>query len=229
MIPGVMADAQSFAPVMEAIDRPEPVLIVDRRGRSASGPLGEDYSVETEVADAQAWIEHLGGRAALAGWSYGGTIALEVASRDPRAAGVVAYDPGIGPFDAEILAALRAAVTDRRVEIINLDFSRVPAAEVEALRASPVWPELRRLAEPLADELTAASSFEPSDAWAAVRAELIIGEHSQGVEPYGPAFDRVVERMPRARTTVLPGHGHLAHRDDPFALGRLLGELLPRS
>lgn len=82
-----------------------------------------------------------------------------------------------------------------------------------------------RLAAPLPDELTALNAFRPSD-WSGVTARLILGEVNQGREPYGVAFDRVAERLPSARTTLLPGQGHLAHVEDPAALGRLVAELL---
>ncbi|MGO1975098.1 MAG: alpha/beta fold hydrolase [Propionibacteriaceae bacterium] len=228
VVPGVMADAASFVPVVAAVERPEPVLVVDRRGRSGSGPLGAGYSTETEVADLWAWLDHLGVPVTLVGWSYGATIVLEVAARDARVLGVVGYEPGLPPFGREALPALRAADPERRVEIINREISRVPLERVEALRASPVWADLCRLAEPLADELTAANDFEPNPRWAGIAAELIIGEHSIGVEPYGPAFDRAADQLPRARTTVLPGHGHLAHVEDPVALGMVITELLGR-
>lgn len=53
VVPGVMADAESFVPVVESIERPEPVLILDRRGRSSSGPLGENYRWQQRSATPQ--------------------------------------------------------------------------------------------------------------------------------------------------------------------------------
>lgn len=228
VIPGVMADAESFVSVIEAVDRPEPVLILDRRGRSPSSPLGEDYSVATEVADTRAWIDYLGGPVTLVGWSYGATIAVEVAAHVPHVKDVVAYEPVLGPFGQHALPALRTADLNRRVEIVNLDISLFPLERVESLRKTPAWPVLCRLSEPLLEELTALNAFQPSENWSSIAAELILGEHNQSIEPYGSAFERVAERLPRARTTIMPGQGHLAHADDPAALGSLIGELIGR-
>ncbi|MDN5726154.1 MAG: alpha/beta hydrolase [Propionibacteriales bacterium] len=228
VVPGVMADAASYVPVIEAIDRPEPVLIVDRRGRAPSGPLGKDYSIETEVQDARSWIEQLGEAVTLAGWSYGATIALETAARDCRVAGVVGYEPVLGPFGAEALPALREADLDRRVEIINRDVSGFSPEHVAALRQTPAWPALCRLAEPLAAELTALNDFDPTGDWSAITAELLLGERNQHTEPYGPAFERLTARLPHATVSILPGQGHLAHVDDPAALGRMFGPLIAR-
>lgn len=225
VVPGVMADAEAFRPVVAAMGGDAPVLILDRRGRSGSGPLGADCSAATEVADLAAWIDELGDPVSVVGLSYGATIALECAAGDPRVSRVVAYEPVLGPFGADALPALRAADLDRRVEIVNLDVSLFPPERVAELRASAAWSVLARLAAPLPDELTALNAFRPSD-WSGVTARLILGEVNQGREPYGVAFDRVAERLPSARTTLLPGQGHLAHVEDPAALGRLVAELL---
>lgn len=227
VVPGAMADADTYAPVADAIDRPEPVLVLDRRGRSASGPQGEGYAMQTEVDDLRAWIDQLGADAAtLVGWSYGANIAIELAAHDPRVIHVVGYEPVLGPFGRELLPALGEADADARVEIINRDLSGVPAEQVAELRRSPAWPILRRLAEPAVAELEAINAFRPSPGWADVAADLIVGEHSRGVEPYGPAFDRAAERLPRATITVLPGQGHLAHVEGPAVLGQLVTGLL---
>jgi pimeloyl-ACP methyl ester carboxylesterase len=69
VIPGVMTDAKGWRRVAEAVDRPEPVLVLNRRGRTPSGPLGIDYGVETEVLDLLAWLEWLDRPARLLGWS----------------------------------------------------------------------------------------------------------------------------------------------------------------
>ncbi|KIF72938.1 hypothetical protein QR77_00825 [Streptomyces sp. 150FB] len=234
VVPGAMADAEAFRPVVEAMDLPHPVLVLDRRGRAPSGDLGPGYGIDTEVADLLAWVAEFG-QTRLAGWSYGGTIALEAAARtgaDGSASGpvvgpVVAYEPVLPPFGMAALPSLREADPDRAVEIVNIDISRSPRERLEALRASPAWKTLRLLAIPLAAELTAINAFHPDPAkWSRVRAELILGEHNQDAEPYGSAFNRVVDLLPRSRTTLLAHQGHLAHAEDPVALGRLMAELL---
>lgn len=82
----------------------------------------------TEVGDTTAWIDHLASQVTLVGWSYGATIAIEVTAGDERVTSLVAYEPVLGPFGHNVLAALHEADLDRRVEIINLDVSLFPGS-----------------------------------------------------------------------------------------------------
>lgn len=226
IVAGAMADAADFVPVAEAIGHDGPILVVNRRGRGKSGPQGIGYDLLTEVADLFSWIDEVGGPVILVGWSLGGTIVLETAARDDRVASVIAYDPALPPFAVEVLPALADADLDERVTIINRDISGLPAEEISAMRDTPVWAHLRELAAPLATELTALNNFSPTPHWATVNASFLVGEHCQGVPPYGPAFERVAAAIPSADVTVLEGHGHLAHVADPAHLGAEIGRLL---
>jgi len=51
VVPGMMADAASWRPVTDHLAAPGPVVVLNRRGRAHSGPLGEGYSVRTEIDD----------------------------------------------------------------------------------------------------------------------------------------------------------------------------------
>jgi pimeloyl-ACP methyl ester carboxylesterase len=233
VVPGVMTDAKGWRRVAAAIDRPEPILILDRRGREPSGPLGIDYGVETEVLDLLAWLAWLDQPTRLFGWSYGGLIAIEAATRAAAVRHAIAYEPVLAPFGATAVPTLRAAIAagnlDRTVEVVNLDVSRYSPEHVTALRATPAWASLRLWAAPVAEELAALNAFtaEPEQ-WAELRipVDLVVGEHSRDREPYGTAFTAVQRRLPAAAVHVLPGQGHLAHVAAPEALGRLVGGIV---
>lgn len=227
VVPGALADAQAFVPTVEALGRPEPVLIIDRRGRGGSGDLGKDYSLDVEVEDLLRWMDVLDSPVRLMGWSYGANIVIETAARGD-VDDVVAYEPGLAPLGRSVIPRLYEADPDERVEIINRVISQVTAQEVEDLRASSAWPDLVRLAEPVADELAAMNAFDPGDRWDEVRAKLILGEMNQGDSNYGQAFRRAESRLPHSQTIIMSGQGHLAHAASPRALGRLVGELLNR-
>ena len=228
IVPGVMADAHTWQAVAAAIDTGHRVVTVNRRGRDPGPPLGDAYSVETEVADLISALAAVG-PAHLFGWSYGGLIAAEVATRVSGLESLTLYEPVSRPFAPDALVPLRAASAagdlDRVVELVNTDVSGFPADYVESLRSQPVWSVLRQFAPPLAAELTAIDEHAPSSAAygrISVPATLIIGTDNDGAAPYGMAFDRFRAAMPRADVVGLEGQGHLAHVSAPEQLADVI-------
>lgn len=229
ILPGVMADAHSWMPVVDQIQVSNPVIIVNRRGRAPSRDLGPDYGVTVEVDDVREIVAAIGEPVHLFGWSYGGLIAMEAAVAEVEIRSLIAYEPVSRPFAPETINPIRDALLrddpDRAVEIVNRDVSGFDRAYVDVLRASPAWPELCRLARPLGEELAAIDNFDPSYARytsLALPVTLILGELNRQKRPYGEAFDRFALAMPQASIDVLQGQGHLAHVDDPSSLGRLI-------
>jgi pimeloyl-ACP methyl ester carboxylesterase len=227
LVPGVMADAESWRPVVDHIHLPNPVVVVNRRGRAPSGPLGQHYSVRTEVDDLNRVLDDLGTDAHLFGWSYGGLIAVETATERYDLRSLTLYEPVTLPFAAEQVAPLRDAVArgdlDRAVEIVNRDISGFSAQYVEDLRRSPAWATLVPLAAPLAEELAAINAHSPAlgrypDLDLPVT--LLVGERTEGGFPYGKPFALFAGALPQARTVRLAGQGHLAHVQAPDLLGK---------
>lgn len=227
LVPGVMADAASWQPVVDNIHLPNPIVVVNRRGRAPSGPLGPHYSVRTEVDDLSQILDELGTDAHLFGWSYGGLIAVEAATERYDLRSLTLYEPVTLPFAAEQVAPLRDAVArgdlDRAVEIVNRDISGFSAEYVAQLRRSPAWATLVPLAAPLAEELAALNDHSPAlgrypslD----MPVTLLVGEQSEGGFPYGKPFALFASALPQARTVRLAGQGHLAHVHAPDLLGK---------
>ena len=236
IVPGVMADAVTWRPVVEAIDLPNPVVTVNRRGRHPSGALGAEYTVGIEIDDLRHVIDSLGEPVHLFGWSYGALIALETALDHDNILSLTAYEPVARPFAAEALTPLREAVAasdfNRVVELVNTVVSGFSADYVAELRRSPVWPVLRSLAPPLADELTAINDYEPAYfryRRLAVPVTLLLGELNNGLAPYGTAFAPFADALPQARVVTLRGQGHLAHAAAPGQLGRAIAEAVTSS
>lgn len=232
IVPGVMSDAHGWRHVARATSGWSSVSVVNRRGRVPSGPLGEGYSIRTEVDDLKAVIEQLGEPQDVFGWSYGGLIALLLASERP-VEHVIAYEPVAPGFGADALPALREADAlgdrNRSVEIVNREVSGFSAEHVETLRADrDAWATLCRLSEPLCAELGALTRAEMPETLGSQAGliDLIIGEDNVGTAPYGTSFEQVRNRIRDAEVHRLPGQGHLAHVDAPEALGRMLDSLV---
>ncbi|MGW5350445.1 alpha/beta fold hydrolase [Streptomyces sp. NPDC004031] len=230
VLPGVMSDAAGWRDVVGALTAWPSAAVVNRRGRTPSGPLTGDYSLRTEVADLAAVLDALGEPRAVFGWSYGALVALLAAEERPVRR-LIGYEPVVRPFGADALEELKAADAagdlDRAVEIVNRRISGFSASYVEALRADrPTWELLRRLSEPLYAEIAALNAEEPRALGGrAERVDLIVGAHNRGLPPYGTAFEDVRALVPGAAVHELPGQGHLAHVEGPAALAALLDTL----
>lgn len=243
IVPGVMADAAGWQPVVDALDVDGPVYVLNRRGRRPSGALGPDYTLRTEiddvvhVLDAVVDAESAEQGVDLFGWSFGGLVALEsAAQRLDVVHSLTLYEPVARPFGHHALDALRRAIAaddlDRAVEIVNREVSGFSAEYVARLRQSAAWEVLRPLAAPLAQELTALNEH-PTDLRALgdlpLPITLLVGAENEGVPPYGDVFARIASALPCARTVVMPGQGHLAHAQDPENLARHIEQALGRA
>ncbi|WP_240896582.1 alpha/beta fold hydrolase [Kineococcus vitellinus] len=235
VVPGALSDAAAWAPVARHLRGWPTVAVVNRRGRSPSGPLGAGYGLGTEVRDAAAVLRTVGDVRALLGWSYGGLVALHLANA-VAVPHVIAYEPVVAPFGAAALPQLRRAQEagdlDATVTAALGRIAGAPPQAIAALRAdAATWDELRRLAVPLHAE-TLAIDEAPRPAELAVRAgrvDLVVGARSRGRAPYGTTFDDVARLVPAAGVHELDGQGHLAHLEAPEQLAALVDRLRLRA
>jgi pimeloyl-ACP methyl ester carboxylesterase len=234
LVHGVLSDADSWRPVADKIDLPNPVITMNRRGRAPSGPLGEGYSLRTELDDLHHVLDSIGEPAVLFGHSYGGLIAQELAveRRDLRA--LVLYEPVVRPFGRECQVRIREAIQrgdlDGALEIVSVDISRLSPADVAELRESEHWQLLRPLAAAVGEELRAIDEHEPSfDEYAGfdVPVTLLLGDRNDGIPPYGTAFAEVAEAVPQAKVVHLRDQGHLAHVEGPEAIAAEISAAVP--
>ncbi|GIJ30845.1 hypothetical protein Vqi01_60070 [Micromonospora qiuiae] len=160
------------------------------------------------------------------GWSYGGLIASETATRrqDVRSLGL--YEPVSGPFAEHVTPAIRDAAQDadldRLVEIVNIEIAGYDHDHVRSLRESPIWDHLRLLAQALPAEHTALNAFTPHyERYRGLQipVDILAGTLSAAAGGvYAEAVDRFVSAMPHARLTWMEGLSHLAHVEAPAVL-----------
>jgi pimeloyl-ACP methyl ester carboxylesterase len=131
----------------------------DRRGRGESGDT-LPYTVDREIDDIEALIDHAGGPAFLYGHSSGGPLAMRAAIRLGRKVSKIAmYEP---PYNndpeaqqpwRQYLRQLRQALAEgRRGDAVALfmRFVGTPAERVDSMRRAPSWPALEAVAPTLA-------------------------------------------------------------------------------
>lgn len=94
VVPGALTVAADYAELARDLSTRFTVHVVDRRGHGGSGPQGDDYTVDKEVADLAAVQAGTGARY-LFGHSFGGFVAMEAAMRHPEFTKVALYEPGV--------------------------------------------------------------------------------------------------------------------------------------
>jgi pimeloyl-ACP methyl ester carboxylesterase len=220
-------DWRAVAKVLESAGHR--VLVPYRRGRAPSGPLGDGYSLATEVADLSALLDVAGPGATLVGHSFGGLIALLTARSRPDIGTLVLYEPPVPGYHrvpAETLAAMGAALLagdrDTALAIMITEVDGDPPERVTTLRASPEWTILAKGLPTVHTELTAFRATPTPDlaGYPVVPTTVLLGEVTE------PRFGRdaraVLAGLPHARLVMLPGHGHIAHSADPELLASLI-------
>jgi pimeloyl-ACP methyl ester carboxylesterase len=190
--------------------------------------------MDRECEDISAVLGAAGEGAALVGHSFGAICSLETAMRKPVRR-LVLYEPPLpagGPIAGDKHAAYAEAIArgdlDGALELGLEHFSRIPVAEIAALRNSRAWQRLRTLAPSWVREL------EVMDALSAgvehyrtlgCPAMLLVGSES----PEHPLLDAsraLAGVLSSARVEILAGEGHVAMRTAPELVAGLIGEFV---
>ena len=230
LVHGTSADHRTWrvaGPLLAARHR---VLAMDRRGRGASGDA-VDWAVEREVEDvavmAEATAAMTGGDpVGVLGHSLGGRLALAASLLTPSIRAVVAYEsaPGVDRVDALLVVRLRALLDagdrDGLLATFMTEAVGMPAADLAAFRADPIWP-LRAAAGPtIVRELEAVAEDAPAIgldalARAAVPVLQLVGSDSPPWFREGAAA--LDARLAHGRLEVIAGARHAAHHSHPAA------------
>jgi pimeloyl-ACP methyl ester carboxylesterase len=219
---GSMGTSADWIAVTEHLAGHFTCLVHDRRGRGRSGD-GTAYDLSTEVADIAAMMAVAGPGAHLLGHSYGALCTLAYAEKHGLDGTLVPFEPPLavdGPVVGDALPAYRDLIAagdlERAVEHGLLHFVRVPAPEIPAIRQTPLWPTLVALSptwvreleqiDALGADLTHYSSIS-------ARAHVIAGT---ATTPFlHTSAHALVDVIPEASITDLPGADHFAHLIDP--------------
>jgi len=149
LVHGGTADRSRWAPVAPKLAEHRTLLLVDRRGRGASGDgPTEKYQLALEVEDIVAVIDAAGAPVTLLGHSYGALCSLGALLRTDRIERALLYEP---PFSTPGLPALEIAVIERieeqlsegdreaALETMLVDGAGVDQPTLEIMRRAPAW------------------------------------------------------------------------------------------
>lgn len=238
LLHGLAEDHASWNPVLGHLGR-FTVFTLDLRGHGATTAGAGRGTLEQLGDDLVAFLGEVSGPARVVGYSLGGTIALEAATRrEPAVEGVIAVATSsvVGRAAAEFFAG-------RISQIASGDWAGfagglradtagqvVTGADVDAITAAR-----------LAAVGTGAGYVNAAQAMIGMRAAPLharLGRIAVPVEVIGAdrdafcprrAADLLLEALPDARYHEISGAGHLVSVDRPESYGRLLARLLEGS
>lgn len=234
LVHGSWVDATSWALVAPALAESFRVLLYDRRGHSRSEQPSTPGSVDEDGDDLAALLEALDlAPAHVVTNSYGGNIALRLATRRPDVfRSLSCHEPplwGLLQDDAESQEMLGHGA--RSVEAVGrriADGDHEGAARqfVEEIAFGPgAWenvlpPERRaifvRNAPTFLDELQDPSQLEiEGDALARLEIPVRLTEGSESPPIFQRVIDRVAELLPRARRETIEGTAHVPQLTTP--------------
>lgn len=212
--------AQVLAPYYRAVT-------YDRRGRGDSGDEGVDYSVDREIADLRAVIDHLGGTASLVGHSSGAVLALEAVIRRLPVDKVAAYEPPFIPHGSRprpatdvagrLLRLVEAGDRDGATALFQTEVIGLPPEMVEGMRQSELWGMFTGLAHSLPYDL---ALFEPGypvpvSRLAGISVPTLVIAGSNTFPWLSAAAQQVANTVPGARLLSLEGQDHgVLHQPD---------------
>lgn len=231
LVHGTMDRHSSFARVRSRLMEGCHVVSYDRRGYAGSRDAAPPArGIADHVRDLEAILG--GRRAVLAGHSYGGTVALALASRRPDLAGaVLAYEPPLAwleQWSANRSRAdlFRGASPEQAAEEFVKQLVGAHRYERLPLRTRE---EIVKDGPALVAEMTAIrddpAPFEPSRI--TVPALVARGELTSDHHVFGT--DLLVAEMPAAALRVVPGAGHNAHQSHPREFAALVTEAVELS
>ncbi len=237
LIGGAFNDRTTTAGLARVLAPYYRAVTYDRRGRGDSGDDSAGYSVDREMEDLRAVIDHLGGTASLVGHSSGAVLALEAAIRRLRVDKVAAYEPpfipeGSRPRPARdvagrLLRFVEAGDRDGATALFQSEVIGLPPEMVEGMRQSEMWGLFTRLAHSLPYDY---ALFEPGcpvpdRRLARVEVPALVIAGADTFPWLSAAAWQVAHAVPGARFLSLEGQDH-GVLQQPGALLTCLREFL---
>ena len=228
LVHGTSADHTTWRVTGPMLARRRRVVAMDRRGRGDSGDAAT-WTIERELEDvtavAGAIAASSGAAIDVVGHSLGGRIALAASVGAPVIRRVAAYEsaPGSERMPGDLVARLRGLLDlgdlDGLLATFMTEVVGMPADDLAAFRADPIWARRAAAGPTIVRELEAtAAPAIGLDALAAVTVPVLqlVGSASPSWFRDGAAI--LDARLARGRLAVIEGARHAAHHSHPAEL-----------
>jgi len=227
LVHGLLGDHTRWDALRPHLEQLFTVYTMDRRGRGASGD-NQDYDIAHEFEDVAAVVDAIaqthGSSVDVYGSSGGACYAVGAAKLTTNIRRLVLFEPPT----AGLMQLLPADLVDRlnillesgdREGVLRTAYrevARLSEAEIEKLRAQPVWQNRIAAAHTVPRELSVPADrmFDPGQAAkVTVPALLLVGGTTP--EPFKKSAATVASALPNAHTIVLEWQGHGAEMFAP--------------
>src|ERR1700739_1961870 len=231
-VPGALATACDLAAFAALLAGRHTVHVVQRRGRSGSGPQGDQYGIARECEDIEAVRARTGARL-IFGNSFGGLVARRAASGSAAYDAVAVYEPGISvsgsiPVDwidrarQEVSAGADFEAFITFIRGVNPDQTgRVPRGLLRVILQHAIpRAELRQNLALMPQAISEHAELGRLDSRLAdyrevTAAPLIMRGKGRGTGRQAAALARLAETIPHAETMTFPELGHFAPEKKP--------------
>lgn len=230
LVHGMAGDASFWGAVVEALAGRHRLIVPELRGHGRSGPASDgDYSIAACASDLVAVLDALGlDRVVLVGHSFGGSVAIELASKAPERVVALVVVDGAGEFSRVPREALAGFLAGLEGEASYAD--TVEGAFDVALEGARPDTELR---------VRAAILAAPRPMVRAMYRSLLSYHPVSAIDAYGGpvllvtapvngasfALHELRPTLPRER---VEGVSHWIMMDEPAVFTRALGRFLSR-
>jgi pimeloyl-ACP methyl ester carboxylesterase len=222
IVNGALSDRTSSKELAQLLATHLTVYSYDRRGRGDSTDT-KAYSVQHEIEDIEALIDHAGGSAFVYGKSSGAALALHAAAQlGDKVKKLAIYEPPYSEAEgaAREWQEFRAKfdqllAAERRADAVAsfLQFVGMPAEAIAKTKASPAWQGMVAMAPTLAYDnvILGSDRSVPVSIASKVKAPTLVmdGGASSGPMPFMRATaDKLGKTVPSARRHTIEGQGH---------------------
>lgn len=211
LVHGALASSSDWVFVARLLRDRFMVVTFDRRGRGASGFGTEPYAIAQEAGDVAAVAAATGARTVVA-HSYGALCTMAALDRGLDVDRVVLYEPPAAvPRGSFPRLRARAAEGDHdAAAALFLAAADVGEAEIDAIRASPTWPDLVAAVPALLREIDEVEAWTTPPGPFPLPALLLVGGATRS-PGYLDGIPRIEQAFPHLRRQELAGQRHLAH------------------
>ena len=235
LLHGIGSNADSFAELLPLLPPDRQVVAWNAPGYGASAPLGPDWPVAADYADAlEAFLDRLGlDRVTLVGHSLGTLMGAAFAvARPARVERLLLASPALGHGVAPG-GALSPAAQARIDDLARLgpeEFARIRASrlvyrpEENRKLVAAVEAGMSKVRSPGYDQasrMLASGRLLEDAARLAVPTDVIVGEEDIVTPPEGArALHAAIPALVRGRLTEVPAAGHALYTQAPLAFAR---------